>query len=84
VSDLDLIRKASDAAPHRLYGPIATLVQDALAHAENLAGFALVPGAIKPGGTAERDINGGIALAKAVLAMPPLTGGTVRNLEVQP
>jgi hypothetical protein len=67
------MQKGIEAAPHRLYGPIAEVVQDRLINYLRVADMAILAGEIRPGGTAERQIREGVALAKAVLAMPPLS-----------
>jgi hypothetical protein len=65
------MQQGIEAAPHRLYGPIAEVVQDRLINYLGVADMAILAGEVRPGGTAERQIREGVALAKAVLAMPP-------------
>lgn len=65
-----LMNEAVDAAPHRFYGPIALLMQDRLMNAQRVADMAALAGEIREGGTAERQIREGVALAKAVMATP--------------
>jgi hypothetical protein len=65
-----LMNDAIEAAPHRLYGPLAFLAQDRLMNAQRVADMAALAGEIREGGTAERQIREGVALAKAVLATP--------------
>lgn len=65
-----LMNDAIEAAPHRLYGPLAFLAQDRLMNAQRVADMAALAGEIREGGTAERQIREGVALAKAVMATP--------------